>query len=222
MEPLPEYDSAHPKSRKACVSVPHRSQVERRRRIIASATTLATHGYESCQMRAVGTLAGVAPSTVYSYFPSKDDLLLACLQQWLCDFETEHLPRLEDADPYARLLAVTSALIDSLTRAPRFADAMVRSYLYADGAAAARAEVVRQQMTGILLAAMRDCRSAPAQHVVELFLDVCLTNVPAIAQRRATMNQLMQRLGCTLTAVKHHHPDEGPGSRAPMAASVPT
>ena len=61
-------------------------RVERYERIVSAATTLAALGNVDCQIRSVATAAGIAPSTVYRYFTSKDDLLLACLHRWLRDF----------------------------------------------------------------------------------------------------------------------------------------
>ena len=175
----------------------------RRRHIVATASELAGQGYDRCQMRAVAAAAGVAASTVYLYFPSKDDLLLACLQQWLCDFDIGSTPQGSDFTPHARLLAVASALLSELGQVPQLANAMVRPYLYAHGAAAEGADAVRHQLTRIFLTAMDV--SDPEMHrpMAELFTDVCMTNIPAIAQRRTSVSQLTHRLARALSAVEH-------------------
>src|SRR5258708_8914904 len=53
-------------------------QKRRRRRIIDAAMELAAEGgYEAVQMREVAARAGVALGTLYRYFPSKEQLLVA-------------------------------------------------------------------------------------------------------------------------------------------------
>jgi AcrR family transcriptional regulator len=57
-------------------------QAQRRDRVIAAAMALAAKGgYEAVQMRAVSQEADVALGTIYRYFSSKDQLLLAGLEQ---------------------------------------------------------------------------------------------------------------------------------------------
>ena len=47
----------------------------------AACALFLVHGYESTSMAAVGKAAGVAPNTLYWYFASKDDLLVAILDR---------------------------------------------------------------------------------------------------------------------------------------------
>ncbi|HEV2685822.1 MAG TPA: TetR family transcriptional regulator, partial [Actinomycetota bacterium] len=61
-------------------------QSDRRRRVIQAAISLATKGgYDAVQMRDVATSARVALGTLYRYFPSKDQLLVAALNEWAED-----------------------------------------------------------------------------------------------------------------------------------------
>jgi AcrR family transcriptional regulator len=60
------------------------SQLERRRRVIEAAMSLASEGgYDAVQMRDVAERADVALGTVYRYFSSKDHLLAAALVHWM-------------------------------------------------------------------------------------------------------------------------------------------
>ena len=65
-------------------------QAQRRARVVAAAMKLAAKGgYEAVQMRAVSHEADVALGTIYRYFASKDQLLLAGLEQLACDMAEE-------------------------------------------------------------------------------------------------------------------------------------
>jgi AcrR family transcriptional regulator len=56
---------------------PTRRQVERRARVVATATQLATEGgYDAVQMRTLSERSGVALATIYKYFDSKDQVLI--------------------------------------------------------------------------------------------------------------------------------------------------
>jgi AcrR family transcriptional regulator len=60
-----------------------RKQEERRARVIQAALTLASEGgYDAVQMRDVSARAEVAMGTIYRYFSSKDELLVAGLADW--------------------------------------------------------------------------------------------------------------------------------------------
>jgi AcrR family transcriptional regulator len=60
---------------------PTRRQVERRNRILATASELATEGgYEALQMRTLADRSGVALATIYKYFDSKDQVLIQVIR----------------------------------------------------------------------------------------------------------------------------------------------
>jgi AcrR family transcriptional regulator len=60
-----------------------RKQQERRARVIQAALSLASEGgYDAVQMRDVSARAEVAMGTIYRYFSSKDELLVAGLAEW--------------------------------------------------------------------------------------------------------------------------------------------
>ena len=63
-------------------SVRSRSQHQRRKRIVQAAAALASRGgIEAMQMRTVSERAGVALGTLYRYFPSKMDLVVAVVSE---------------------------------------------------------------------------------------------------------------------------------------------
>lgn len=175
----------------------------RRERIISAATELARHGYDACLIRSVASAAGVSASTVYQYFPSKDDLLLGCFYEWLWDFETEHGYGTRDSDPFQRLLHAALKLTEKLTSSPLLAEAMIRPYLYADGTAAAQADIVRGQVVRIFVTAFGD-RQLTSRHmdVAELLSDVWMSNVAAFAQQRIAVAELSERIARTVGLLK--------------------
>ena len=61
-----------------------RGQHQRRKRIVQAAAALASRGgVEAMQMRTVAERAGVALGTLYRYFPSKMDLVVAVVSEEL-------------------------------------------------------------------------------------------------------------------------------------------
>ncbi len=174
----------------------------RRERIVNAATSLALQGYDACQIRTVAATAGMSASTVYQYFPSKDDLLLACFYEWLWDFETEYRCT-SDTDPFQRLLQVSLALTGRLCSSPQFAEAMIRPYLYADGAAATQADLVRRQTVRIFVRAVGSENSATREiGAAEILSDVWMSNVAAFAQQRIAVAELSERIARTVGLLK--------------------
>lgn len=176
---------------------------ERRDRIISAATELALKGYDACQIRSVAAAAGMSASTVYQYFPSKDDLLLACFHEWLWDFETEYRCVTSDVDPFHRLLQVSLTVTDRLCSSPQFAAAMIRPYLYADGAAAIQADLVRRQTVRIFIRSVGGEQSAAREiGAAEILSDVWMSNVAAFAQKRIAAGELARRITRTVGLLK--------------------
>ncbi|WP_217154818.1 TetR family transcriptional regulator [[Mycobacterium] fortunisiensis] len=175
------------------------ARIARRERIVNAATSLAFQGYDACQIRAVAATAGMSASTVYQYFPSKDDLLLACFYEWLWDFETEYRCATSGTDLFQRLRQVALALTGRLCSSPHFAEAMVRPYLYADGTAATQADRVRRQIVGIFIGSVGQGISASnGTGAAEILSDVWMSNVAAFAQQRITLGEVSERLTRTV------------------------
>jgi len=102
---------------------------ERARRIVETAVELAEKGgFEAVRLRDVAAHAGVALGTLYRRFRSKEDLLLAALEQELEDVRQrcERRPP-EGADALQRLTAFFHFTTRALCRRPNLARALIRS-----------------------------------------------------------------------------------------------
>ncbi|MFC4866985.1 TetR family transcriptional regulator [Streptomonospora arabica] len=111
-----------------------RSQNQRRKRIVQTAAALALRGgVEAMQMRAVAERAGVALGTLYRYFPSKMDLVVAVVTEELDLLETSISRRPPTAETAAgRAVDVLMRATRGLMREPELADALVRSLIMAE------------------------------------------------------------------------------------------
>jgi AcrR family transcriptional regulator len=111
-----------------------RGQHQRRRRIVQAAAALASRGgVEAMQMRTVAERAGVALGTLYRYFPSKMDLVVAVVSEELDLLEgslDRRPPR--SAAPPRRAVEVLMRATRGLMREPELADALIRSLLLSD------------------------------------------------------------------------------------------
>jgi len=108
-----------------------RSQHQRRKRIVQAAAALASRGgVDAMQMRTVAERAGVAIGTLYRYFPSKMDLVVAVVAQELDLLETsiERRPP-KAATPARRAVDLLIRATRGLMREPELADALVRSLI---------------------------------------------------------------------------------------------
>jgi AcrR family transcriptional regulator len=99
-----------------------RQKLERERRILRSAERLfARNGFAATAMENVATGAKLAVGTIYNYFPSKTDLLLAIIGR-----ETNSVLRrgrevVDDAgsEPLAAIIALTDLFVDDLLSGDR-------------------------------------------------------------------------------------------------------
>ncbi|HEX6468420.1 MAG TPA: TetR family transcriptional regulator [Streptosporangiaceae bacterium] len=111
-----------------------RGQHQRRKRIIQAAAALASRGgVEAMQMRTVAERAGVALGTLYRYFPSKMDLVVAVVAEELDLLEgslDRRPPR--SAAPSRRAVEMLMRATRGLMREPELADALIRSLLLSD------------------------------------------------------------------------------------------
>ncbi len=85
-------------------------------------------GYDAVQMRAVADRSGVALGTIYRYFSSKDDLLIAGLAGWLLRTRK----RLEEEEircdsPQERLTRLLASVARSTEASPMLMQALVRA-----------------------------------------------------------------------------------------------
>ncbi|HEY8479378.1 MAG TPA: TetR family transcriptional regulator [Spirillospora sp.] len=127
-----------------------RSQHQRRKRIVQAAAALASRGgIEAMQMRTVSERAGVALGTLYRYFPSKMDLVVAVVSEELDLLEAsiERRPP-RSGDPPQRAVEVLMRATRGLMREPELAEALIRSLLLSD----VKTDF-GERMTGMLLLA---------------------------------------------------------------------
>jgi TetR/AcrR family transcriptional regulator, cholesterol catabolism regulator len=181
------------------------NQEERRARIIEAALGLAQNGYRSVQIRTIAERSGVARATIYHYFPSKEQLLVACLHEWLDDFEASAAVDLIGiADPHDRLLRLLDRLNATLCAMPLFADAVARAYLYTIATPGAVVADTRSRLSEMLAEAMgAGAVTRYHREVGELLTDVWAANVLAVVHRRATVEQLRDRLQVTVDVIRH-------------------
>src|SRR3954468_7260405 len=112
-------------------SVRTRSQHQRRKRIVQAAAALASRGgVEAMQMRTVAERAGVALGTLYRYFPSKMDLVVAVVGEEIDLLESS----IERRPPSAvtasgRAVDILMRATRGLMREPELADALIRSLI---------------------------------------------------------------------------------------------
>jgi AcrR family transcriptional regulator len=176
-------------------------RLQRRSRIIAAARALATRGHAAVQIRHVAACAGVSASTVYRYFASKDDLLVACLHQWLLEISSRHGDLGLLTGPIERVLVVVEKTTRELCAQPVLADAAVRAYLYANGDAAENAALCRNTLASIFINALGATRDEHSGMLVDLIADMWATNVPAIIQQRSSVGDLLERLERAMVAI---------------------
>ncbi|WP_440069352.1 TetR family transcriptional regulator [Streptosporangium sp. OZ121] len=121
-------------SESASTGVRTRSQHQRRKRIVQAAAALASRGgVEAMQMRTVAERAGVALGTLYRYFPSKMDLVVAVVGEEIELLETSIERRPPSATTASgRAVDVLMRATRGLMREPELADALIRSLIMAD------------------------------------------------------------------------------------------
>jgi len=108
-----------------------RSQAERRRKIVKTAAALASRGgVEAMQMRTVAERAGVALGTLYRYFPSKMDLVVAVVDEEL-DLLQNSISRRppHGATPAERAMEVLTRATRGLMREPELTEALIRALM---------------------------------------------------------------------------------------------
>jgi AcrR family transcriptional regulator len=137
-----------------------RSQHLRRKRIVQAAAALASRGgVEAMQMRTVAERAGVALGTLYRYFPSKMDLVVAVVSEELDLLEGSLQRRPPRASaPSRRAVEVLMRATRGLMREPELADALIRSLLLSDVTTD-----FGDRMTGLLLQAAHTANSTDAE-----------------------------------------------------------
>ncbi|WP_232100479.1 TetR family transcriptional regulator [Mycolicibacterium litorale] len=184
--------------------------MSRRERVVAAALHLAADGYDAVHIRTVAELAGVAPSTVYQYFASKDDLLVAALHRWLSLCQGDARAELHGiGEPYHRLVHLADYLTRRLWAQPLLADAVTRAYLCADSVAAVNAGLVRAGLSQMLATTMgRDHPTCRQRQIGDLVADIWASAMLAVVQNRATPADSRSRLQRTIAVIARHDAEE--------------
>ncbi len=130
----------------------------RAQRIVETAVELAEKGgFEAVRLRDVASDADVALGTLYRYFRSKEDLLIAVLT-----LEVEQLVRrIRNRPPSGgtaleRLNGFFNAATKGLCRRPRLARAILRAAASGDHELAEKVHALHSTMTDMIITTMRD------------------------------------------------------------------
>ena len=112
-------------------------------------------GYEAVQMRAVSQEADVALGTIYRYFSSKDQLLIAALDQLAADMEETLVAAPPVGDTvHERVTDVFRRCCGLLEAEPKLTHAMVTALSSSDPEVALIADGVRVRMRSLIAAAV--------------------------------------------------------------------
>ena len=118
-------------------------------------TLAAKGGYDAVQMRAVAQEADVALGTLYRYFSSKDELLLAGLEQLAGDMHDQLREHpVHGRTSHERVSKVLAKLCDVLEAEPLLTHAVVTALSSSDPATAEHTAGVQQQLTGMIADAL--------------------------------------------------------------------
>jgi AcrR family transcriptional regulator len=175
-------------------------RTSRRTRILEESLAAAAAGCEDLNIRTVAERAGVAVGTLYSYFSSKEHLLVSALGRWLEGFEEQVVPQLYNIDnPYERLCHLVEELSRAFDRRPLLAEALGRSYVVAGASVALEVETVRSQLINMFADAFSQGSPNQSQFDVGgLLTDVLASNLLTLARHRAQMCDIRRRFGLVL------------------------
>ncbi len=170
----------------------------------AAAALASRGGVEAMQMRTVAERAGVALGTLYRYFPSKMDLVVAVVAEEIDLLETSiqrRPPRA--ATPARRAVDVLMRATRGLMREPELADALVRSLIISNVQTD-----FGDRITDLLLRVSSQADSQAARRGLEWSLCNALANVWVaelleILKGRRTVEQVQQLLELTADRLLH-------------------
>lgn len=113
-------------------------------------------GFEAVRLRDVASHAGVALGTLYRRFRSKEDLLLAALEQEVADVKErfERRPP-EGATPLERVTAFFQMTTRALCRRPNLARALVRAVATGEPALTQKVAAFHTVMEELIAGALR-------------------------------------------------------------------
>ncbi|HVA61118.1 MAG TPA: TetR family transcriptional regulator [Mycobacteriales bacterium] len=183
------------------------SQQARRERILDAAVELATEGgYNAVQMREVADRAGVALGTLYRYFPSKVNLLVAAMGRTLGQLRDSAARGNDDPNlaPGERVYRVVAAVTRFLARNRRLSGAMLRALMSADASAAVDVDAVGATLVSIIASAGgEEGAASPGRDtlVAHVIGKVWLADVLALLSGRMTVAAVLKDLEHTIDLV---------------------
>ena len=130
---------------------------DRAKRIVETAVALAERdGYQAVRLRDVAATAQVALGTVYKRFASKEEILIAALEQE-CDKLVARLGKkpIPGDTPQERLQEVFGAVTRGFLRKPNLAQALIRSLASGDPNITERVASFHAVITALVMAAIR-------------------------------------------------------------------
>jgi AcrR family transcriptional regulator len=134
----------------------------RARRIVDTAIDLAEKGgFEAVRLRDVAAEADVALGTLYRYFRSKEDLLIAALTSEVEGLEARLQARpMPGETPLERVDSFFRAATRGLMRRPRLARAILRAAASGDHELAEKVAAFHSRVSAMILAAMHGTSTA--------------------------------------------------------------
>jgi AcrR family transcriptional regulator len=185
------------------------AQRDRRKRILDATLALASKGgFEAVQMRAVAERADVALGTLYRYFPSKIHLLVtALIREFGRSLERFERTPIPGETPAEGVLYVLSRNTRSLQRDPHLTEAMTRAFMFADTSVAAEVVEVGRLLERMLTIAMGVGEPSDEDKAIARVIgDVWLSNLVAWVTRRASAEDVSNRLELTVRLLLGHRP----------------
>ena len=130
---------------------------ERAQRIVDTAIELAAgDGFAAVRLRDVASTAGVALGTLYKRFASKEEILVAALEQESEKLMTRLGRRIPTGDTdLERVESLFDALTRGLTRKPNLARALIKSIASGDPHITTKVVSFHAMMTGLTICAIR-------------------------------------------------------------------
>lgn len=155
----------------------------RARRIVDTAIELAEKGgFEAVRLRDVAAEADVALGTLYRYFRSKEDMLIAALNSEVESLETRIQARpMAGGTARERVDAFFRAGTRGLMRRPRLARAILRAAASGDHELAEKVAAFHSRMSAMILAAMHG-QPAGASNGANVKNGATPASVPVVAR----------------------------------------
>ena len=147
---------------------------ERSRRIVETAVELAEEGgFDAVRLRDVASHAGVALGTLYRRFRSKEDLLLAALQQEVDDLRARVERRPPEGDtPVECAIGFFQIVTRALCRRPNLTRAMIRALATGEPELSQKVAAFHTELMQLIAVSMRGSDARPASEA-----DLELANV---------------------------------------------